>query len=81
MSDSVVPFEVCTLNHPKAVDVVGDFGRHCQRLNATANEAQCGNVGQSVMGEMKAEGQIVWNACRKMGFEWFGNKDGAEGGV
>ena len=81
MSDSVVPFEVCTLNHPKAVDVVGDFGRHCQRLNATANEAQCGNVGQSVMGEMKAEGQIVRNVWRKTGFEWFVDKDGAEGGV
>ena len=76
-----MPFEVCKLNHPKAVDVVGDFGRHRQRLNATANEARCGNVGQSAMGEMKAEDQIVRNACRKTAFEWFVDKDGAEGGV
>jgi hypothetical protein len=33
------------------------------------------------MGEMKAEGQIVQNVWRKMGFEWFADKDGAEGGV
>jgi hypothetical protein len=37
--DPVVPFEECTLNHPKAVDFVGDFGRHCPWLNDTANEA------------------------------------------
>jgi hypothetical protein len=36
---------------------------------------------KSAMGEMKAEGQIVRNACRKTGFEWFVDKDGAEGGV
>ena len=28
-----------------------------------------------------AEGQIVRNAYRKTGFEWFVDKDGAEGGV
>ncbi len=81
MSDCVVPFEVYTLNHTEAVDVVGDFGRHCPRLNDTANEARCGNAGQSAMREMKAEGQIVRNAWRKTGFEWFVDKDGAEGGV
>ena len=81
MSDCVVPFKLGTLNHPRAVDVVSDFGRHWPQLNDTANEARCGNVGQSVMGEMKAEGQIVRNVWRKTGFEWFVDKDGAEGGV
>ena len=36
---------------------------------------------KSAMGEMQAEGQIVWNGWRKMGFEWFVDKDGAEGKV
>ena len=39
MSDRVVPFELCTLNHPKAMDVEGDFGRHWPQLNDTANKA------------------------------------------
>ena len=36
---------------------------------------------KSAMGEMQAEGQIVWNGWRKTGFEWFVDKDGAEGKV
>ena len=40
---------------------------------------------KSAMGEMKEKGKIVQNAWRKMGFEWFVDKDvgkdGEEGRV
>jgi len=32
------------------------------------------------MGEMKGKGEIVWNTWRKLGFEWFVDEDGEEGG-
>ena len=76
-----------------AVVELDDQQGRCPWHNQSAVAVRCGKVGRrrNVMLEMKGESQIIRNAWKSHGYEWFvdnvgeqdagGNDDGAKGGA